>query len=290
MLSLWIVSLLWAFSFGLIKGTLSGIDPNFVSFSRLVVALVIFIPFLRIRTSDKKLAIRLIIIGCMQFGMMYLMYTQAFQTLLAYEVALFTVFTPLYVILYDQIRQSRLYWLPFAAALLAAVGAAIILYSQPVVSDFWRGFLFVQVSNLAFAIGQVEYRRIMKPNYHLKDQDVMGWLYLGGAAVSGLACILWTDFDLLSIKAPQALTLLYLGAIASGLGFFLFNGGSRKVDTNTLAIFNNMKIPLSVTVSLVVFGEDANLINLLAGGGMIAAAFWMNNWMLRRKSQQLLRA
>jgi drug/metabolite transporter (DMT)-like permease len=290
MRSLWIVSLLWAFSFGLIKGKLSGIDPNFVSFSRLAIAMVIFIPFLRIHNINKKLALSLIPIGCIQFGMMYLMYIKAFQYLLAYEVALFTVFTPLYVILYDQIRRSSLHWLPYASALLAAAGAAMILYSQPVVSDFWTGFFLVQVSNLAFAIGQVEYGRIMKPNNDLKDQDVMCWLYLGGAAVSGLACMLWTDFSLLSIQAPQAMTLLYLGAVASGLGFFLFNGGSRKVDTGTLAVFNNMKIPLSVAISLIVFGEDANSISLLAGGCMIAAALWLSNRVLQRKSQQIIPA
>ncbi len=45
MLYLWIVSLLWAFSFGLIKGQLTGLDASFVAFARLLLAALAFLPF-----------------------------------------------------------------------------------------------------------------------------------------------------------------------------------------------------------------------------------------------------
>jgi drug/metabolite transporter (DMT)-like permease len=35
---------------------------------------------------------------------------------------------------------------------------------------------------------------------------------------------------------------------------------------------NNLKIPLAVLVSFLVFGESANLPRLLAGGGLVLAA------------------
>lgn len=284
------VSLLWAFSFGLIKGNLAGIDSNLVSFTRLAISLLVFLPFLRFRKVNHPIRFKLILIGVIQFGIMYMAYIHAFQYLKAYEVALFTIFTPIYVTLYAQFRQNRLTLLPVFTTILAVAGTGLVQYSSPVKSDYWIGFLFVQVSNLAFAVGQVEYKRIMQPLKNVKDQEVIGWLYLGGAAVTGLACFLWTDFRSQDIQIPQILTLLYLGAIASGLGFFIFNSGARKVDTGTLAILNNLKIPLTVAVSLIFFGEDANWVTLLAGGGIVAAALWLHEWITWRTSRQSLPA
>ena len=49
MVLLLLVSLLWAFSFGLIKTFLGGVDSAFVAAVRLLLALAVFLPFLRLR-------------------------------------------------------------------------------------------------------------------------------------------------------------------------------------------------------------------------------------------------
>ena len=46
-----IVSLIWAFSFGLIKTYLVGLDPFVVSGIRIGIALLVFLPFLRLLLS-----------------------------------------------------------------------------------------------------------------------------------------------------------------------------------------------------------------------------------------------
>ena len=63
MLYLLIVSLLWGFSFVLIKGTLVSLDSNFVSLVRMLLSFALFVPFARfagIRLADK---LQLILIG-----------------------------------------------------------------------------------------------------------------------------------------------------------------------------------------------------------------------------------
>jgi drug/metabolite transporter (DMT)-like permease len=67
--------------------------------------------------------------------------------------------------------------------------------------------------------------------------------------------------------------LLYLGAVPSAIGFFLWNFGARRVNAGTLAVFNNVKIPLAIVVSLVFFKEDAEWVRLAAGVVGIAAGF-----------------
>ena len=63
--------------------------------------------------------------------------------------------------------------------------------------------------------------------------------------------------------------------LASGVGFFLWNLGATRVGAGTLAVMNNAKIPLSIAVSLLVFGEAAHLPALLASLAVMAFAVWL---------------
>jgi drug/metabolite transporter (DMT)-like permease len=78
MLLLTLVSLIWAFSFGLIKNTLAGMDAYFIAVARLWIVALVFIPFLRLRRIDRRLALRLVLAGIFQFGLMYLAYNLSF--------------------------------------------------------------------------------------------------------------------------------------------------------------------------------------------------------------------
>ena len=105
----------------------------------------------------------------------------------------------------------------------------------------------------------------------VNERQIFALPYLGGLLAAGLAAAWLTPWRSLAVSGSQWLMLAYLGAIASGLGFFLWNVGARKVNAGALAIFNDLKIPLAVVVSLVFFGESANLPNLLLGGGLAHA-------------------
>lgn len=91
MLYLLIVSLIWAFSFGLIKGNLTGLDSNFVSFARLLISFIVFLPFLRLKLVNKNLSLKLILTGALQYGLMYISYIYSYQYLKAFEVALLSL-------------------------------------------------------------------------------------------------------------------------------------------------------------------------------------------------------
>ncbi len=283
MVILFIVSLAWAFSFGLIKGNLTGVDSNFVSFARMLVSLLVFLPFVRFKKLDRKLTLKLALAGMMQFGIMYIAYIASFKTLKAYEVALFTVFTPVYVTLIDDALRKKFNPLYLLTAALAVVGTWVIKSGDAISPGVWSGFLLVQVSNLCFAFGQVYYRRVMAQNEGLKDQEVFGVLYLGAVIVTLTATLLFTPLPEIALTGKQIWTLVYLGAFASGICFFLWNHGSRKVNTGALAIFNDLKIPLAVLVSLLVFGEQANLRTLLIGGSIVVISLVLNEWLNRKR-------
>jgi len=275
MLYLLIVSLIWAFSFGLIKTSLASVDSNFVAMARLGIALLVFVPFFRLRAVDRRTAWRLLLAGAIQYGGMYIAYLYAFRFLKAYEVALFTLFTPLYVTLIDDLLQRRIKWVSLGAVVLAILGAWVAQGGQTPQSGVLAGFLIVQVSNLCFAFGQIDYRRLLAGR-PVKDQRVFALPYLGGFLAAGLAAALFTPWSSLEVGRAQWLTLLYLGTVASGVRFFLWNEGAGRVEAGTLAIFNDFKIPLAVAVSLIFFGEQPNLLHLLLGGGLGVLALVIN--------------
>jgi len=274
MIRLLVVSLLWAFSFGLIKTQLMGVDSSLVAAARLSLALLVFLPFLRIRSVAAGTAAPLLLIGAIQFGLMYLGYLKAFQTLAAYQVALLTIVTPIMVCLVDDALERRFRWQPLFAAALAVVGTGVIVVRQPLGRAAWLGLLLVQVSNLCFALGQVLYRRWKLARPHVHDRDVFAWLYLGAAAVTlpfaGTPSTM--AIKLVALAPVQRAVLIYLGFVASGLAFFLWNRGAQQVSTASLAVMNNAKTPLGVAVSLLVFGEKTDLLRLLLGGALVVAA------------------
>jgi drug/metabolite transporter (DMT)-like permease len=92
---------------------------------------------------------------------------------------------------------------------------------------------------------------------------------------SALPGIQWER--ILAMGPRQVLVLLYLGLVASGLGFFLFNAGARRTDIGTLAICNNLKIPLAILASGLVFHESLDWPRLALGGAVIGAAFVLNS-------------
>jgi len=280
MVPLIFVSLLWAFSFGLIKGRLAGLDPVAISVLRLAFAALVFLPFLRPRALPRGDVITLAVIGAIQFGVMYMLYTAAYVHLKAHEVALATILTPIYVALLDAAVENRTRWRHIIAASLAVIGAGVLIWQNRTSDTIIIGFLVVQGANLCFAAGQVAYKRI-RPTLPkgVTDAGIFFWPCLGALAITVVTSLFFTQWGDFRPTASQWGVLAYLGALASGLGFFLWNYGATRVNTGTLAVFNNAKVPLGVVCSVVFFHETPDsfsrlFLSLALLGGAVLVAEW----------------
>ncbi|MDR3229499.1 MAG: EamA family transporter [Puniceicoccales bacterium] len=295
-----LVSLVWAFSFGLIGAYLAGVDPSVAAAARLALASLVFLPFLRLGRVPVRYAVGFALLGVVQFGFMYIFYLAAFGPLKPYEVALFTIFTPLYVTLFDDLLEHRFEFRWLAAAVLAALGAGILLWRTPSTlslllepslwgrlrlclaetlgGEKWHGFLLMQLSNACFAAGQIAHKRLRPRIAAANESALFAWAIAGGAvAATAYAVATGADWRTLENLTPALwLVLAYLGVVASGLCFFLWNRGATRVAVGTLAVFNNLKIPLGVVCSLFVFATPApDIWKLLASFGIMFAAVFM---------------
>ena len=217
-------------------------------------------------------------IGAVQYGLMYLAYLASFAHLKASEVALWTIFTPVYVaVLADAIAGT------FRRRNLAAAGLSVLaawLVSPGVTGVALVGVGLVQVSNLCFAVGQVWYRRLVPMTSDLRDREIFAALYLGGTLLAAIPVGMGTGMlgALAALSGGQVATILYLGLIPSGVAFFLWNAGARRTSDGTVAVLNNAKVPLAILVSWVVFESlpsGGHLARTLLALGLIGAALWI---------------
>ncbi|MDQ8180897.1 EamA family transporter [Pelagicoccus sp. SDUM812005] len=276
MLYLIAVSLLWAFSFG-IMGRLTGLDSTFVASVRLSIAFLCFLPFFRPKKLNTSESLCLLGIGALQFGVMYVSYIKAYAFLPSHLVALFSVLTPLYIVLAHELTHRRWRWSLLGCALLSIAGAAVIKYNSAPEGSIWIGFGLMQIANLSFGLGQLLYRSWKRKRSHLHDSEAIAALLFGGALLAVLGFTLFGDSSKTSPSSEQWYVLVYLGAIASGLGFFWWNKGAALSSPGVLAACNNAVVPLAMAASLFVFGEARDIssdsvLKLAIGASLIFAA------------------
>lgn len=287
MLLLILTTILWAFSFSLIGVYISGqVDTWFAVLIRIVLAFVVFVPFLRWRSVSFRQAFLFMLIGACQLGTMYIFYYQSFLYLTVPEVLLFTIMTPVYVtLIYDLMSQRRLRFGYLFTALLAVIGAAIIRYDH-LSSQFWLGLMYVQGSNICFAIGQVGYKRLMEV-YPMPQRNAFAWFYAGALVVAVIGWTLFGDMGKLPTTSLQWGILVWLGIGASGLGYFMWNYGATQVDAGTLAIMNNVLIPAGLLVNFALWQQSVDWPRLLIGGSVIIISVFVHKYWVVNRSEQI---
>jgi len=276
-----LITLLWAASFSLIGVYLAGqVDGYLVVFIRMILALITVLPLFRWRHLSSQngqlpqLA-KLAVIGAVQIGAMYLFLYHAFLYLSVAEVLLFTIFTPLYITLIDELILNRkhlplLWWI---AAAVSVCGAAIIRY-QPLSDDFITGFFLIQAANACFAAGQVAYKRL-PTGKTLEQSQQFAAFFFGASVIAGLGVLFFGDLTKMPTTNLQWGILLWLGIVASGLGYLGWNLSGKRVNTGQLATMNNALIPAGILVNVIFWEQSFDYTRLSIGALIIILAVWL---------------
>ncbi|WP_069631992.1 DMT family transporter [Campylobacter pinnipediorum] len=281
MKNLVLVTFIWAFSFSFIGEFLAGkIDSYFSVLVRVSLASIVFLPFTKFKNIPLKLSFSIMFIGAMQIGLMYLFYYNSFLYLSVAEVALFTIFTPFYVTLvYDafSLKFKKLYLVSIGIAFL---GAFVIKYDG-INNNSLKGFLLVQGANLCFGAGQSLYKILIEKFNGFNQRDVFGYFHFGAFIVVLIAFALFGNFEKLNPNLTQTLTLIWLGVVASGVGYFLWNKGACDVDSGVLAIMNNALIPAAILVNLLFWQKDTDLFKLIIGSSILYISLIIHNKIIK---------
>lgn len=279
-----LVTIIWAFSFSLIGEFLAGhVDSYFAVLVRVILASIVFLPFTDFKNIANSLKLKIMGIGIVQIGLMYIFFYKSFMYLSVPEVLLFTIFTPLYITLYYDFLKKKFTPLYLVSVSLAVIGAFVIRY-QGINSDFLFGFFLVQGANICFAIGQISYKYLMQQEKmkNIKHLSIFGYFHFGALIVSVIAFLAFGNFDKISPSFVEWGVLFWLGLVASGLGYFLWNRGACTVDAGVLAIMNNILVPAGLLVNIVIWNKDVNYLTLFIGGGLIMLSLYVHYFIMKR--------
>ncbi len=270
------VTCLWAFSFSFIGEFLAGrVDSYFAVLVRVLLASLVFLPFTKFKGVQNTLKLKIMLIGVVQIGLMYMFFYNSFLHLSVPEVVLFTIFTPIYVTLIYDAFAGRFRSLYLLSAGIAVLGAYIIRYHQ-INSDFLIGFLLVQGANICFALGQSYYKKVMESYKNINQRDVFGYFHFGALVVAVIAFLSFGNMEKISPNLSQWGVLLWLGIVASGAGYFLWNKGATQVDAGVLAIMNNALVPAGLVVNLIIWQKPTDYLLLALGSGVIFFSLFLH--------------
>ena len=270
-----ITTIIWSLSFSLIGRNLSTyIDPWSLGLIRTALSVLLFLPFINFKIKLKRIFVY-VSIGFVQLGMMYFFYLNAFTYTSIPKIMLFTIFTPLYVTLFSSLIYKEFQKSFFLATFLAIFGGLILRYTIINSTDL-TGFILIQLSNICFATGQVFYQyyfKLKKTNKY--NIDEFGYFFIGAFISFLIGFFIFGNNLELPSNGIQWLTILWLSFVASGIGYYLWNLGSLKVNSGTLAVMNNLIIPLGLLIELLFYKQQIDIQTLILGFLIISGSIYL---------------
>lgn len=270
-----VVTLLWALSFNFIGAFLANqVDSYFAVLTRVLLALLVFAPITRFRGVPRGFIGGVALCGALQFGVTYLGLYLSFNLLTVPEVLLFTVLTPLHITLINDALEKRFNPWALLAAAMAVLGA-VVIRAEPLTGDYLTGFLLLQVANASFALGMVGYKHLVRrfPS-PVPLRQRFGYFFFGALVVVLPAWWLLGDPQALPHTPKQWAVLVWMGLLATALGQFWWNKGATMVSGGTLAVMNNMSVPLGILINVLFWQANLAPGRFALGALLIIASLW----------------
>ena len=177
-------TLIWSFSFSIIGNVISSaVDSWSLAFYRSLLGFIFFLPWIK-KSKISKYQFKLMPIGALQIGLMYIFYLSAFNFTTVPRVLLFTTTTPLYIAITDSFVTKKFRSSIYLLAFFSTLGAILIRSTYFDLNDL-VGFFFIQCANICFAFGQILYKNLkMKNNVYTNIHSDFAFFFFGSLLVS----------------------------------------------------------------------------------------------------------
>jgi drug/metabolite transporter (DMT)-like permease len=264
------VSVIWGLSFLSTKVALSAVPPMTIAAARFIVAVVVILPIALIAREDLRLGPRdipaMAASGLLGVTLYFLFENNGIALITASESSLVIATIPVLTLLVDRaVFKTSLKPRSYLGAILSFVGVALIVapsLKRP--SSSILGFAYMGGA----AVCWVAYALITKPlSGKYGGLNITFWQSLFGL----VGCVPFALAESPAWKAPSlavALNVLYLGLICSAAGYLLYIAAMRKLGAGTTSVFLNLVPVVSVAGAFLLLGE--RLGGLTLAGGAVA--------------------
>jgi len=264
------VSVIWGLSFLSTKVALAALPPMTIAAARFVVAVLVILPAALIARADLRLKPRdlpaVAASGLLGVTLYFLFENNGIALITASESSLVIATIPVLTLLVDRAAfKTSLSARSCIGAVLSFAGVALIVApSLRKPSSSIMGFVFMGGA----AVCWVAYALATKPlSGKYGGLNITFWQSLFGL----IGCLPFALAESRAWKAPDltvSLNVLYLGLMCSAAGYLLYIAAMRKLGAGTTSVFLNLVPVVSVIGAFLLLGE--RLGGLTRAGGAVA--------------------
>lgn len=283
MLLLLLTMTVWGSTFMVTKDLIATWPPFTLAFVRVTVGTLVLLPFAwrRHKHGEHLPWSSIWLMGFMGVALYYLAFNTAMVYVSASQGALvqasIPAMTALVAVLWLRERASPLRWLGIAMS----VGGVLIVFSGGG-SDDGQSSLFGSFLMFASVVCWGLYTALAKRVAGF-DSLVITTAVTGTGAllllpVAGYEIVVanLAGAGLQPLSAIGCVELLYLGGIASGMAYLLYNASLRHLDASEVGVYTNLIPIVGVLTGVVVLGEPLSTRAIL-GGLVVMLGVWITS-------------
>ncbi len=275
-LALAVLILIWAANFSVVKFALRDMLP--LAFNGLRFTFASILLWLTIKMGGRMAAVdrrywaALIGLGLLGNTVYQVLFVYGIDWTLAGNASLMLATTPIFTTLLSvAFRQERIGRLPLAGVAISVVGIALVVWggNQNVRfgADTVRGDLTVLTAAAAWSAYTVGSAPLVRRYGALTITAITMWIGGIGLFLASIPSFLKQDWS--SVRPVSWLALLYSGAFAIALAYFIWYYSIRHIGNTRTAVYTNFIPVLALVIAWLTLGEKPTWLQLVGAGAIL---------------------
>lgn len=279
-ITLLFVMTIWGSTFVVTKAAITELPPLALAFARVAIGALVLLPFACLRY--RRSAVRglpwraLAVLGLLGVALYYVAFNLAMQYTSATQGALVQscnpAMTALIAVLWFGERASRTRIVGIA---LSVVGVLIVFSggsgAPGAASSALSGNLLMFFTVIALGLYTSLARRVAGFDPVVTTACITG---IGAVLLLPVALFELAGRELPQLSTNAWLSVVYLGVLASGVAYMLYNAALRHMDASEAGVYTNLIPVVGVITGLVVLHEPLSL-RAISGGLVVMAGVWI---------------
>lgn len=296
-LALAVLILIWASNFSAVKFALGDMSPLAFNGLRFTIASVLLWVTVSLGpwtvTVDRRHWPALIGLGVLGNTFYQILFIYGIDWTLAGNASLMLAMTPVFTTLFSVVfRQERIGPLAVAGVALSFVGITLVVWGGAQAISFSagtaRGDLTVLTAAAAWSAYTVGSAPLVRRYGALPVTAVTMWI--GGVGLLLISLPAFAAQDWSAVRPASWLALLYSGAFAIALAYFIWYYSIRQIGNTRTAVYSNFIPVVALVIAWLTLGEQPTLLQVIGAASILAGTILVRLGRIERKAPALVPA
>ncbi len=266
---LFFAAFLWSTSFPVVKWGLYYIEPLPFVFFRFLLALLFYLPFLKIKNLKKIFQRNFILIGFFSAGGYVFQFIGQKYTL-AGRASLFINMYVLWIpLLLYFLKKQKLKKTGILALILSLTGLFLLFYKSFGIFEtiYSKGDFLTLLSSFSWAFYIIFAKKLLDK---INPFEFSAFVIL-------LTTVFLTPFSFINFKSPQGFqgyyAIFHLAFFCTFLAYFLYHLGLSKTHEFTSSLFLLLEVIFAIILSFIFLNEKFTLFQIIGGISILSGIF-----------------